>query len=50
MLIRTENKRMQLCLQLELAEEIHNHFIHWSHRGEHHKCTSQRKNVFTLNL
>jgi len=27
-LIRAENKRSQLCLQIGLAEENHNHFIH----------------------
>jgi len=41
-LIRAENKRSQLCLQIGLAEENYNRFIHTSHRGEHNKCTSQR--------
>jgi len=43
-LIRAENKRTQLCLQIELTEENHNHK---SHRN---KCTSRKKKIVTLNV
>jgi len=49
-LIRAGNKRMQLCLQVELAEEYHNHFAHRSHRIEHNKSTSRKRKIVTLNV
>jgi len=43
-------QRTQLPLQIELVEENHNHFIHRTHRGEHNKCTSWKKQIVTLNV
>jgi len=43
-LIPAENKRIQLCLQTELAEEIS------QSRGEHNKSTSRKKKVVTPNV
>jgi len=53
-LTTAENKRTQLCLQTELAEENHNHFTHRSYSGERNKqqilSTSRKKKVVTLNV
>ena len=41
---------MQLRLQIELAEENHNHFTHRSHhRSNQNKCASRNEKIITLN-
>jgi len=49
-LFRADNKRTQLCLQIDLSEENRNHFTHRSHRGEHNKCMSRKKKIISLNV